>query len=38
VLAEFSLPDAPVVFSVKDGERVVPFHELLPLVFEMKAK
>jgi homotetrameric cytidine deaminase len=38
VLAEFILPDAPVVFSVAEGERVVPFRELLPLAFEMKAK
>jgi homotetrameric cytidine deaminase len=38
VLFEFILPDAPVVFSVKDGKRVVAFHELLPLAFEMKAK
>lgn len=38
VLAEFSLPDAPVIFSISDGERVVSFHELLPLAFEMKTK
>jgi homotetrameric cytidine deaminase len=38
VLSEFILPDAPVIFSIQDGERVVAFRELLPLVFEMKAK
>jgi homotetrameric cytidine deaminase len=38
VLSEFILPDAPVIFSVADGERVIPFRELLPLAFEMKAK
>jgi cytidine deaminase len=38
VLSEFILPDAPVIFSIQDGERVVAFRKLLPLVFEMKAK
>jgi homotetrameric cytidine deaminase len=38
VLSEFILPDAPVVFSVAEGERVMPFREILPLAFEMKAK
>ena len=38
VLSEFILPDAPVIFSVTDGERVVAFRELLPWAFEMKAK
>jgi homotetrameric cytidine deaminase len=38
VLAEFILPDAPVIFPTADGERTLPFRELLPLAFEMKAK
>ena len=38
VLSEFILPDAPVIFSIPDGERVVTFRELLPWAFEMKAK
>jgi cytidine deaminase len=38
VLAEFILPDAPVIFPADDGERMLPFRELLPLAFEMKAK
>ena len=38
VLSEFTLPDAPVIFPVEDGERVMAFRELLPLAFEMKAK
>ncbi len=38
VLAEFILPDAPVVFPVADGVRVMPFSEVLPLAFEMKLK
>ncbi len=36
VLAEFILPDAPVVFPMAEGARVMPFHEVLPLAFEMK--
>jgi homotetrameric cytidine deaminase len=36
VLSEFILPDAPVIFPVEDGERVMTFSELLPLAFEMK--
>jgi homotetrameric cytidine deaminase len=36
VLAEFTLPDAPVVFPAADGQRVMPFTELLPLAFDMK--
>jgi cytidine deaminase len=36
VLAEFILPDAPVIFSAADGPRVLTFAELLPLAFEMK--
>ncbi len=38
VLAEFILPDAPVIFPASDGERTLPFRELLPLAFEMKVK
>jgi homotetrameric cytidine deaminase len=38
VLAEFIEPDAPVVFPVADGMRVMPFSELMPLAFEMKLK
>jgi cytidine deaminase len=38
VLAEFTLPEAMVIFPAADGPRAVPFHELLPLAFEMKAK
>ncbi|MGA3081740.1 MAG: cytidine deaminase [Terracidiphilus sp.] len=38
VLAEFTLPDARVIFPAADGPRVMPFRELLPLAFEMKAK
>ena len=36
VLAEFVLPDAPVIFPAADGQRVMPFTELLPLAFDMK--
>ena len=38
VLAEFILPDAPVVFPLVDGVRVMPFSAVLPLAFEMKLK
>jgi cytidine deaminase len=38
MLAEFTLPDAPVIFVAADGLRVLPFRDLLPLAFEMKAK
>jgi cytidine deaminase len=38
VLAEFILPDAPVVFPAADGVRIIPFSEPLPLAFEMKLK
>ena len=38
MLAEFTLPDAPVVFPAADGTRVMPFSEVLPMVFEMKMK
>ena len=38
VLAEFILPDAPVLFPVNDGMRTMPFHEVLPLSGEMRLK
>jgi cytidine deaminase len=38
VLAEFILPDAPVIFPASDGPRTMPFRELLPLAFEMEVK
>jgi homotetrameric cytidine deaminase len=38
MLAEFILPDAPVVFPVADGVRTMAFSEVLPLAFEMKLK
>lgn len=38
MLAEFILPDAPMVFPVAEGMRVMPFFEVLPLAFEMKLK
>jgi homotetrameric cytidine deaminase len=38
VLAEFILPDAPVIFPAAGGVRVMPFSALLPLAFEMKPK
>jgi cytidine deaminase len=38
VLAEFIEPDAPVAFPTADGVRTLPFHEVLPLAFEMKLK
>jgi homotetrameric cytidine deaminase len=38
VLAEFVLPEAPVIFPAEDGARVLPFSTILPLAFEMKPK
>jgi homotetrameric cytidine deaminase len=38
VLAEFILPEAPVVFPAADGVRAMPFSAVLPLAFEMKRK
>ena len=38
VLAEFILPDAPVIFPSADGARTMTFPEILPLAFEMKLK
>ena len=36
VLAEFILPDAPVVFPAVGGMRTMAFSELMPLATEMK--
>ncbi|HEV2323657.1 MAG TPA: cytidine deaminase [Terracidiphilus sp.] len=38
MLAEFSDPDAPVVFPAADGTRVIPFSAVLPLAFDVKLK
>src|SRR5580698_2427640 len=38
VLAEFMLPDAPVVFPVAEGTRTMIFSELFPLGSAMKLK
>jgi homotetrameric cytidine deaminase len=38
MLAEFTRPDAPVIFPGADGPRVMAFGELLPMAFEMKDK
>jgi cytidine deaminase len=38
VLAEFVLPEAPVVFPAADGVRTMAIRDLLPLAFEMKLK
>lgn len=38
MLAEFALPEAPVVFPATDGARVMAFNDVLPLAFEMKLK
>ena len=38
VLAEFILPEAPVVFPMADGVRTMAFSEVLPLGSEMKLK
>jgi homotetrameric cytidine deaminase len=38
VLAEFILPQAPVIFPAADGMRTMPFTEILPLAFETKLK
>ncbi|HLY40880.1 MAG TPA: cytidine deaminase [Terracidiphilus sp.] len=35
MLAEFILPNAPVVFPSADGLRTMTFRELLPLAFEL---
>ena len=36
VLAEFTAPDAPVIFPAADGLRTMAFGELLPLAFDLK--
>jgi homotetrameric cytidine deaminase len=38
VLAEFVLPDAPVMFPAADGMRTMAFSELMPVAFDMKLK
>ncbi len=38
MLAEFILPDAPVVFPLATGTRTMSFRDVLPLGFEMKLK
>ena len=38
MLAEFIEPDAPLAFPAAGGTRTMPFHQVLPLAFEMKLK
>jgi cytidine deaminase len=38
MLAEFILPDAPVVFPAAEGARTMKFSEVLPVAFEFKLK
>ena len=38
VLAEFILPEAPVIFPAEGGVLTLPFSALLPLAFDMKTK
>ena len=38
MLAEFAIPEAPVVFPAADGIRTMPFSAVLPLAFDMKLK
>jgi homotetrameric cytidine deaminase len=38
MLAEFVLPDAPVIFPASDGVRTMAFSDVMPLAFEMKLK
>ena len=38
MLAEFALPEAPVVFPAANGQRTMPFSAILPLGLEMKLK
>ncbi len=38
VLSEFTLPEAPVIFPVADGNRTMRFSELFPWAFELKVK
>jgi homotetrameric cytidine deaminase len=37
MLAEFTEPEAPVVFPIADGQRVMAFSAIFPLIFELKA-
>ncbi|HWE86354.1 MAG TPA: cytidine deaminase [Terracidiphilus sp.] len=37
ILSEFISPDAPVTFPAAEGMCTLPFRELLPLAFHMKA-
>jgi len=36
VLAEFTPPEAPVIFPAPAGNRIMTFGELMPMVFEME--
>jgi len=38
ILSEFIAPDALVVFAAEDGLRIIPFRDLLPLVFNTTVK
>jgi cytidine deaminase len=38
VLAEFTAPDAPVIFPAADGVRTMAFRDLLPMGFDLKLK
>ena len=38
MLAEFTEPDAPVIFQCANGQSVLPFSEVFPLVFDLKAE
>jgi cytidine deaminase len=38
MLSEFVRPETPVVFPAAEGQRIMPFSELLPLAFDMKLK
>jgi cytidine deaminase len=38
MLAEFTAPDAPVMFPAADGVRTMAFSDVLPVGFELKVK
>jgi homotetrameric cytidine deaminase len=38
VLAEFILPDAPIIFASADGVSTMTFSDIMPLAFDMKLK
>ena len=38
MLSEFVAPETPVIFPTSQGNVTMPFHEVLPLAFEMKLK